>query len=360
VPHFTVALCSVATIATCAGLAAAAPPGPVVRDATARDNAERSGGPGATEWWFTGVIDPVSGEAFAASLGTRMASGPAATAVLSLPPRGGERTLGHLRLGAQASRTSVDVRLGPDSLREIRPGVYRLKVRGVSGFALHGSPATVSADLVIRRTAPGFVAGPMRLGRGQYVGWTVAAPRAQATGTFRVGSRTVRVKNAPAYHDHNWGRFSLSGGRLAGWDWSQAFLPGGRALTVGVVKGITGPPDGVAVLSGPTRRLGAARSASLNITYRGWKRAGDVVYPPTMRQRGTLGRWRVDLTYTARTAAPLPFDQKGGSALVEVLARVNGTIRGPGGRVVRVTDAPAFYEYQSTPLSRRRDGAPPT
>ena len=329
-----------------------------VRDATARDNAERSRGPGATEWWFTGVIDPVTGEAFAASLGTRMAAGPPATAVLSLPPGGGERTLGHLRLGAEASRSRVDVRMGPDSLREVRPGVYRLKVRGRSGFALHGRPSDVSADLVIRRTAPGFVAGPMRLGGGQYVGWTVAAPRATATGTFRVGGRTVRVKNAPAYHDHNWGRFSLSGGRLAGWDWSQAFLPGGRALTVGVVKGVSGPPDGVAVLSGPARRLGTARSADLAIDYRGWSRAGEFVYPPVMRQRGTLGRWRVDLTYTARRATPLPFDRRGGSALVEVLARVNGTLTGPGGRVVRVAGAPAFYEYQSTPVSRRRDGAP--
>ena len=329
-----------------------------VRDASPRDNAERSSGPGATEWWFAAVIDPVSGEAFAASLGTRMASGPSATAVLSLPPGGGEKTLGHLRLGATASRSRVDVRMGPDSLREVRPGVYRLKVRGRSGFALHGRPSDVSADLVIRRTAPGFVAGPMRLGGGQYVGWTVAAPRATATGTFRVGGRTVRVRNAPAYHDHNWGRFSLSGGRLAGWDWSQAFLPGGRALTVGVVKRVSGPPDGVAVLSGPARRLGTARAASLDIAYRGWRKAGEFVYPPTMRQRGTLGRWRVDLTYTARRATPLPFDQRGGSALVEVLARVNGTLTGPGGRVVRVADAPAFYEYQSTPASRRRDGAP--
>ena len=343
-------------LAAAAPLASSAEVG--ARDATTRDNVERSRGAGTTEWWFTGVIDPVSGEAFAASLGTRMASGPPATAVLSLPPGGGERTLGHLRLGARASRDRVDVRMGSDSLREVSPGVYRLRVRGRSGFALHGRAADVSADLVIRRTAPGFVAGPMRLGKGQYVGWTVAAPRATATGTFRVGGRTVRVKNAPAYHDHNWGRFSLSGGRLAGWDWSQAFLPSGRALTVGVVKGITGPPDGVAVLSGPARRLGTARSADLDIDYRGWSRAGAFVYPPTMRQRGRLGRFRVDLTYTARRATPLPFDRTGRSALVEVLARVNGTITGPGGRVQKVTDAPAFYEYQSTPVSRRRDGAP--
>ena len=66
----------------------------------------------------------------------------------------------------------------------------------------------------------------------------------------------------------------------------------------------------------------------------------------------------MDLTYTARRATPLPFDQRGGSALVEVLARVNGSLRGPGGTVVGVTDAPAFYEYQSTPVSRKRDGAP--
>ena len=70
-------------LAAAAPLASSAEVG--ARDATTRDNVERSRGAGTTEWWFTGVIDPVSGEAFAASLGTRMASGPPATAVLSLP-----------------------------------------------------------------------------------------------------------------------------------------------------------------------------------------------------------------------------------------------------------------------------------
>jgi hypothetical protein len=93
-----------------------------VRPASTADNAERSRGAQSTEWWFTGVIDPVSGEAFAASLGTRMAGGPPATAVLSLPPAGGERTLGLLGLGATASRSTVDVRVGTSTLREVAPG----------------------------------------------------------------------------------------------------------------------------------------------------------------------------------------------------------------------------------------------
>ena len=328
------------------------------RPAATADNVARAGGAGSTEWWFTGVVDPVSGEAFAASLGTRMAGGPPATAVLSLPPSGGERTLGLLGLGATASRTKVDVRVGTSSLREVAPGTWRLRVRGAAPFALHGASTPVSADLVVRRRAPAFVAGPMRLGGGQFVGWTVGAPLATATGTFTVGTRTVRVTDAPAYADHNWGRFSLSGGRLAGWDWSQAFLPGGRALTIGVVKPRTGPADGVAVLSAAEPRVGTARAAATGITYDGWSRAGTFVYPPTMRVRATMGAWRADLTYRARTATPLPFDRAGKSALVEVLARVNGTLMGPGGRAVQVKDAPAFYEYQSTPLSRRRDGAP--
>ena len=329
-----------------------------VRPATTADNVERSRGPGATEWWFTGVVDPASGEAFAASLGTRMAGGPAATAVLSLPPAGGERTLGVLGIGATASRARVDVRVGTSSLREIAPGTWRLRVRGSAPFALHGTAMPVSADLVVRRRAPAFVAGPMRLGRGQFVGWTVGAPLATATGTFTVGSRTVRVTDAPAYADHNWGRFSLSGGRLAGWDWSQVFLPGSRALTIGVVKPQSGPADGVAVLSGTRGRLGSARAVVTGIAYDGWSRVGAFVYPPTMRVRARLGGWRADLTYRARRATPLPFDRAGTSALVEVLARVDGTLTAPGGRVVQVKDAPAFYEYQSTPVSRRRDGAP--
>jgi len=329
-----------------------------VRPASTADNAERSRGAQSTEWWFTGVIDPVSGEAFAASLGTRMAGGPPATAVLSLPPAGGERTLGLLGLGAMASPSKVEVRVGTSTLREVAPGTWRLRVSGATPFALHGTSLPVSADLVVRRRAPAFVAGPMRLGRGQFVGWTVGAPLASATGTFTVGTRTVKVNDAPAYADHNWGRFSLSGGRLAGWDWSQAFLPGDRALTIGMVKPLAGPADGVAVLSATSGRLGTARAATTRIAYEGWTRAGTFVYPPTMRVRATLGAWRADLTYRARRATPLPFDRAGKSALVEVLARVEGTLTGPGGRVVAVKDAPAFYEYQSTPISRQRDGAP--
>ena len=328
-----------------------------VRSASTADNAERSKGAHTTEWWFTGVVDPVSGEAFAASLGTRMAGGPPATAVLSLPP-GGERTLGLLGLGATASASKVDVRVGTSTLREVAPGTWRLRVRGTAPFALHGASQPVSADLVVHRRAPAFVAGPMRLGRGQFVGWTVGAPLATATGTFTVGTRTVKVTDAPAYADHNWGRFSLSGGRLAGWDWSQVFLPGARALTIGVVKPLAGSPDGVAVLSAAGGRLGTARAADTRIVYDGWSRAGAFVYPPTMHVRTQMGAWRADLTYRARRATPLPFDRAGTSALVEVLARVEGTLTGPGGRVVDVKDAPAFYEYQSTPISRRRDGAP--
>ena len=125
-----------------------------------------------------------------------------------------------------------------------------------------------------------------------------------------------------------------------------------------MVKPLAGPADGVAVLSATSGRLGTARAATTRIAYEGWTRAGTFVYPPTMRVRATLGAWRADLTYRARRATPLPFDRAGKSALVEVLARVEGTLTGPGGRVVAVKDAPAFYEYQSTPISRQRDGAP--
>jgi hypothetical protein len=67
--------------------------------------------------------------------------------------------------------------------------------------------------------------------------------------------------------------------------------------------------------------------------------------------------WRVRLTYRALDATPLPFDQEGRNALVEVRSRVSGELR-RGAERIHVRDAPGFYEYQSTPLARARDGAP--
>lgn len=68
--------------------------------------------------------------------------------------------------------------------------------------------------------------------------------------------------------------------------------------------------------------------------------------------------WSARVAYRARRAAPLSFRLDGTSALVEVEALTAGELR-RGGRVVeRWSAAPAFYEYESTPLTRQRGAAP--
>ena len=49
--------------------------------------------------------------------------------------------------------------------------------------------------------------------------WLVV-PRLAASGTVRVGDREFSVENAPAYHDHNWGRFRW--GHDFAWQWGFA------------------------------------------------------------------------------------------------------------------------------------------
>jgi hypothetical protein len=329
-----------------------------IRGATTRDNAAQVTGPGATEWWFVGAIDPASGQAFAASLGTQSAHGTAATAILSIPVGAGAQTIGLFRRGSSAARHTVDVRLGPDALRQLAPGVWHLHIDGKSGLVLYGAPANVHADLIVRATAPGFVTDAMALGGGQSIGWTVGAARATATGDVTIGDRTLHLRGAPAYQDHNWGQFSLSGGSLAGWAWSEAFLPGGRALTLGVITTSSGGSDGGAVLSGSRQLLGLARAPQLHLSYRGWSHLGSFVYPPHMHVITQPGQWSADLSHTARGATPLPLDPGGQDALVDVLARVDGVLRDRHGHVIAVHDAPALYEYESTPASRQRDHAP--
>ncbi len=64
------------------------------------------------------------------------------------------------------------------------------------------------------------------------------------------------------------------------------------------------------------------------------------------------------MRYRARRAAPLGFRLDGASALVEIEARTSGVLRRDGEVVSRWSDAPGFYEYESTPVTRQRDAAP--
>ena len=230
-----------------------------------------------------------------------------------------------------------------------------------AGIALAGeSPGPIAVNLTLRATAPGFTAGPLTLPGGRDLSWTVAAPSARVTGTVRAGDRTLTLRGAPGYHDHNYGRFDLGDASHGGWDWSQVHLPEGRSLVTGIVR--PADPslrDGVVVLSDAGGRLASGRAAGAAVARGDWTTLGPQAYPRRVTLRARLsGGWRARVVYRARRASPLRFTADGSSALVEVEARTSGTLRKDGRVVSRWTGAPAFYEYESTPLTRERDAAP--
>jgi hypothetical protein len=108
----------------------------------------------------------------------------------------------------QAGR--VGVRLGRSQL-SLTEGAYRLDAHVGSG------PVTTS--LVLRPTARPGLTRSVPLGPDEPMHWLVV-PRLAATGEVRIGQDVYRLRNAPAYHDHNWGCFSW-GGDFA-WEWGIA------------------------------------------------------------------------------------------------------------------------------------------
>ena len=333
-----------------------------LRTATPRDNGAHDGPGGRTEWWFVSAIDPAQGLAVAVALGAEFPGTPPATVVFLYLPDGSVATVAAPRtLARPPDEARADVRLGPDRLWSPEAGVVRVRISMPVGIPLFGAPpGPVSLDLTLRATAPGFTAGPLALPGGQDLSWTVAAPSARVTGTIRAGARTLRLRDALGYHDHNFGAFDLGDDAHGGWDWSQVHLPGGRSLVSGIVRP-SDPAlrDGVLVLSDRSGRLGSARADEVTIRRGAWSRVGPHAYPRRLALEAALsGGWRARVRYRARRAAPLRFSADGSSALVEVEARTSGELLRDGRVVSRWSAAPAFYEYESTPVTRERDAVP--
>lgn len=104
----------------------------------------------------------------------------------------------------------LDARFGPNTLRFVHDR-YLLSV------ALR-SPA-LSAELeLVPITEPALYAD-RPLSPEERLSWLLV-PRLRARGTVRLGERTLRVEDAPAYHDHNWGHFRW--GSDFTWEWASA------------------------------------------------------------------------------------------------------------------------------------------
>lgn len=343
-------------------LAAPALGASTLRTATPADNGAHPGPGDRTEWWFVSAIDPEQRFAVAAALGAEFPSNPPATVVFLYLPDGSVHTVAApRRLEGEPSIGRADVRLGPDRLWSPRAGVTRVRIDMPRGIALHGgSPGSLSLDLTLRAAVPGFTAGPLALPEGQNLSWTVAAPAATVSGVVRVGARTIRLRDALGYHDHNYGAFDLADDAHGGWDWSAIHLPRGRSLVGGIVRPADPfPRDGVLVLSDAGGRLGSARAEDVTIRRSRWSRVGPHAYPRRLMVEARLtDGWTARVLYRARRAAPLGFRLDGASALVEIEARTSGELRRDGTVVSRWRAAPGFYEYESTPIARQRDAAP--
>ena len=101
----------------------------------------------------------------------------------------------------------IDVRLGHNTVR-FQDGAFDLSV------ALQSRP--VALKIQLRPLAlPLVMRNNARIGEGM-LNW-LTIPRLAATGTLTVGRRVYVLEQAPAYHDHNWGR-GLWGQDFA-WQW---------------------------------------------------------------------------------------------------------------------------------------------
>jgi len=103
----------------------------------------------------------------------------------------------------------VAARLGPCSL-ELVDGAYELVVE-VPAIRLRARLRLVPASTP-------FVVNNQPLARGSRLSW-LFVPRLEAHGHVWVGDTRVSLRAAPAYHDHNWGRFRW--GDDFGWVWGS-------------------------------------------------------------------------------------------------------------------------------------------
>jgi hypothetical protein len=103
----------------------------------------------------------------------------------------------------------VAARYGPCEFALVDGG-YELTVRlAAIGLYAHVRLVPVSTP---------FVVNNQPLAPGARLSWLLV-PRLEAHGHVLVGDRRVSLRGAPAYHDHNWGRFRW--GDDFGWEWGS-------------------------------------------------------------------------------------------------------------------------------------------
>jgi hypothetical protein len=126
------------------------------------------------------------------------------------------------------------------------------------------------------RPLPNRYFPPVQLSEDAFLsGYAVPGLAAQATGTLCAGARCLRVADAPAYHDHNWGTW-----RGVTWEWGAAR---GRAFSL-LYGGVYGP-EGVSGTTAAPFFLGLVDSLGLRQVVR-FRR---IAYGGAQPARGVAG-----------------------------------------------------------------------
>lgn len=179
---------------------------------------------GPDEWWYVTYL--VGGEV-----------GP--TSGTSARRWGGRILVTHRRPDGRSDRYAADVpatavrldtaradlTIGPSTVRQ-RDGIYQLRAGAT------GASGRLRLELELR-PVPNRYFPPVELRDDDFLsGYVVPALAASASGRLCVNDRCIRVADAPAYHDHNWGIW-----RDVTWEWGAAT---GAALSL-LYGGVYGP-----------------------------------------------------------------------------------------------------------------------
>jgi hypothetical protein len=158
---------------------------------------------GPREWWYVTFL--VGGQVLRGRWGGQL--------LLShrRPDGGYERYTARFPSEAVTLDTSrADLLLGDNAVRQ-RDGIYSLQARA------SGPTGTVNLTLEVVPERNRYFP-PVDLREGEYIsGYVVPALSARARGTICGGTTCRAIRDAPAYHDHNWGVW-----RNVTWDWGAA------------------------------------------------------------------------------------------------------------------------------------------
>ncbi len=171
--------------------------------------------------------------------------------------------IGLFRTAANEIRGSIEPELA-DNLKVsyLDPGLafpgvsvtYRDRCYFVKCIIEHAA-AEVDLSFAIASTPLTTLTKPFGSG---FLGWTVF-PRMTANGTIRLGGKRYAIKNAAAYHDHDWGRFNW--GEDFGWHWGIFLEDRASGLTL--------------LFDQSTRGLGTPAMRSSLLVYQGERLVAD-------------------------------------------------------------------------------------